>query len=72
MSVYVCCEKNSSICTLIRNARLNPEAKNPPKGATREANTAMITACHIIMDVFTSKKDGTSHAYDPNCTNTVC
>lgn len=27
------------------NARLKPDAKNPPKGATSEAKTAMIMAC---------------------------
>jgi hypothetical protein len=31
---------------LILNALLTPEAKNPPKGAIKDANNAKITACN--------------------------
>jgi len=35
----------ASLKSLILNARLNPLAKNPPKGAMSEANAASTTAC---------------------------
>lgn len=54
--------------TLILNARLNPEAKNPPKGATKDANTAITTACHIIFDTRMSREEGRKEGTpDGNC-----
>jgi len=35
----------ASLKSLILNARLNPLAKKPPKGAISEANAASTTAC---------------------------
>ena len=32
--------------SLMSKARLNPEAKNPPKGATRDAKQDMKSRCH--------------------------
>ncbi len=51
----------------MRKARLKPEAKKPPKGATNDAKMDMMTACHIILDTLTSRKEGTIQDREPNC-----
>ena len=45
--------------TLILNARLKPDAKKPPNGATNDANTDIATACSIILEHATSSRAGT-------------